>query len=350
MPIHQKLALRVARQVHDSLASDHDVSISINLPTDDWQRCQRLLKKMRLADQLGWRLAAGRYRRDLRETVHRVTRATSEIGRLLAPPGDHLTRASIRDIFADLMALHDEFDEVAFDREMGTIAVTTAAIELDGVYLGPFEIRLAIEDMTIEPPFDFRVIASDPHPAASDDSVTHPHVQDQVLCEGAGHDAIHRAIQDGRLFDFFVIVANTLRTYNSGSPYVHLGDWYGVSCTDCGATINRDERWTCEICDQAVCGDCHFTCAQCDAVCCNECATCCESCHQNHCKACISQCAECGEAHCQSCLNDDERCDQCHDQETQENDETPETKETAIPKHAEPTILADGVGQAAIPA
>ena len=37
---------------------------------------------------------------------------------------------------------------------------------------------------------EYRVIALDPHPATKSESITHPHVQDERLCEGEGHAAI----------------------------------------------------------------------------------------------------------------------------------------------------------------
>ena len=74
------------------------------------------------------------------------------------------------------------------------------------------------------------MIAEDPHPAHSDDSVTHPHVQSEGVCEGDAKLPIRNALSQLRLLDFFQIVGSLLRTYNSGSPYVALL-MTGTECT-----------------------------------------------------------------------------------------------------------------------
>jgi hypothetical protein len=138
--------------------------------------------------------------------------------------------------------------------------------------------------LTIVGPVEIRRIKHS-NPAATNDSVTHPHVDGEALCEGEGRQPIRRALEQGRLLDFFVIIANLLRTYNSDSPYVSLSDWHGVECFDCGTTVCDDERWTCEKCDTTVCGECYSNCPECDGIFCDACVTRCEGCDENHCSA-----------------------------------------------------------------
>jgi hypothetical protein len=88
-----------------------------------------------------------------------------------------------------------------------------------------------------------RVIAKDPPPCESRENVTHPHVMDETLCEGHGRHAIRQAIAQGRLLDFFTLVANGLRTYNEESPFVALELWYGAACSDCGAVVDDEDRF-----------------------------------------------------------------------------------------------------------
>ncbi len=249
------------------------------------------------------------------------------------------------------MALHDEFEEVTFDRRGHTLSVTMEAIELDGVYLGPFEIRLDWENSQGCQSYNYRVIALDANPAAANDSVTHPHVQDEEVCEGYGHEPIRRALEQGRLLDFFVIVANLLRTYNSGSPYVSLSEWYGIQCPDCGSTVGDDDRWTCEKCEASVCGECYYNCPGCDCAFCNECVTHCEGCDENHCGGCMRQCSRCNAELCQGCLDDNERCSDCHDKETEEeNEELLANGSCDGGVDAFAPLQPDGVDQAAVPA
>ena len=48
---------------------------------------------------------------------------------------------------------------------------------------------------------------------------------DERLCEGDGRSAIRQALAQGRLLDFFMLVAGGLRTYNAESPFVALEIW-----------------------------------------------------------------------------------------------------------------------------
>src|SRR4029078_3338290 len=99
------------------------------------------------------------------------------------------------------------------------LSVITEAILLDGVYLGPFEIQLNWSRAPDSDRICYRVMAEDPHPAESRDNVTHPHVMDELLCEGDGKHAIRLALSEGRLLDFFTLVAGLLRTHQPESPF-----------------------------------------------------------------------------------------------------------------------------------
>ncbi|MCA9018489.1 MAG: hypothetical protein KDA77_24450, partial [Planctomycetaceae bacterium] len=164
------------------------------------------------------------------------------------------------------------------NRKDRSISVTTESIVLEEIYLGPFQIHLNWGDPASGRSSSYRVIAQDAQSAATDDSVTHPHVQDESLCEGEGRKPICKALEQGRILDFFLIVANLLRTYNSGSPYVSLAEWNGSSCEDCGTTVNSDDIYSCEKCNTQICNDCYVSCSCCDGIFCGECTSCCEGC------------------------------------------------------------------------
>ena len=125
--------------------------------------------------------------------------------------------ASVSAIYLDLRALESEFEEVEIDLKTHELVVTTDAIELDGVLLGEFQIRLTWTDIGDSSP-PYRVVALDPHPSARRDDVTHPHVQDEQLCEGEGRTAIAAALADSRFHDFFLLVNRLLHTYGRGTP------------------------------------------------------------------------------------------------------------------------------------
>lgn len=347
----QKPLIRLAIAIREQLTPRRCAVENTELPVSTWQQCGILLGKLRRARHRGWHLAAERLQRDLRGTVQRLLGALSDIDRQLEPSTTELRRASVDDICADLIALRDEFDEVSFDRRGRIVSVTTEPIVLENVHLGPFEIRLDWDDLAEGGPDNYRVIALDSNPAASSDSVTHPHVQDEVVCEGDGRQPIRHALQQGRLLDFFVIVANLLRTYNADSPYVSLSEWHGVRCADCGSIVSDDERWTCEKCETTMCGECYCGCPGCDGIYCGECVTRCEGCDQSHCNACMRDCSRCGQELCQGCLDENERCSDCHDQETEEEDEEVLANE-AWGEHgnSDAPLQPHRVGETAVPA
>jgi hypothetical protein len=268
---------------------------------------------------------------------------------MLQPPPAEPQMASVSDIHADLVALSDEFEEFSFDRRGRTISVTTEPIQLEDVYLGAFEIRLDYSDLPMADAPSYRVIALDPHPAASDESVIHPHVQGEFICEGDARLPICRALEQGRLLDFFVILGNVLRTYNEGSPYVRLADWHGVVCTDCGSLVGDDQRWTCQKCETTLCGECFWNCPGCDEVFCGACVTCCEGCNENHCFPCIGCCRCCDTEFCRECLNDDQTCRQCLEKKAEEvKEERARCKAPAGLEHTDAAVQSDSVGKAAV--
>ena len=165
-------------------------------------------------------------------------------------------------LFRDLVGLKQEFGEVNYDQDETELYVTTEPIELEGIRLGPFAIRLNCQLIGVAKPY--RVVALDPNPAASRDDVTHPHVQDEYLCEGHGQQSIQRALSDWRLYDFFLIVRQILSTYSIGQAYVELSDWNGKSCTGCGCTVIDEESFSCQGCENVFCSECTFMCSGCE--------------------------------------------------------------------------------------
>ena len=112
----------------------------------------------------------------------------------------------------------------------------------------------------------YRVVALDPHPAARSDDVTHPHVQDEQLCEGEGRSAIRAALAECRLYDFFLLVSQVLHTYGRGSAYVELDDWDGVTCAGLRRLVDAGRLLLCQRCGSELCDDCRQLCAGCERV------------------------------------------------------------------------------------
>ncbi|QDU05452.1 hypothetical protein V6x_51890 [Gimesia chilikensis] len=212
---------------------------------------------------------------------------------------------SLREIDAELRALPSEFESVAIDWDENEIVVQTPPIVLEGIDLGSFEIRLRWSELGEPQPYRVVSLAETGH-----DDVHHPHVQADTLCEGEGKIPISRALSEGRIGDFFLLVRQILHTYNSGSAYVPLSRWYSLECADCGDSVSRNESHICSICEQTSCGYCRRGCARCGDALCSSCADRCESCSEIFCRSCLSTCASCSECCCHSCLCS-ETCPAC---------------------------------------
>jgi hypothetical protein len=294
--------LRLAVAIRSELATRIGSRRSIELPLWSWERCVELVHQIRRAEMRGWHLAANELRRDLAYTIpplqSELTALASQLPR--SSTTEAITLSAIGDIYQDLAAIENEFDDLEFDIQDRWLSVTTEPITLQNVYLGPFEIQLEWAGASEEA--DYRVIAKEPHPPESRENVTHPHVMDEHLCEGHSRQSIHQALTQGRLLDFFTLVANGLRTYNEESPFVALEIWYGATCSDCGAIVDEDDRYVCQRCEETICEGCEITCCGCDDSCCSGCTTACAACDDNYCRSCLRSCRQCGESVCAGCL------------------------------------------------
>ena len=253
------------------------------------------------------------------------------------------------DVVAELLQIEDEFGELKLDLKARTISVITESITLDEISLGPFEIRLylnEIKKLATESPY--RVVALEPNPAGSDCDVTHPHVSHEKLCEGDGYIAIRKAIQQGRLNDFFTIIVQILQTYNPDSPYVSLDDWEGISCYDCGYTVAGDDCYYCENCERDYCSSCSTYCQICDTTICLGCSYECPACNQPVCNSCTVACTECDETLCKDCINEEGLCKTCEEQRKDQEDE--ELEEEPTTSKTEPAVQPNSLGQTSIPA
>lgn len=226
---------------------------------------------------------------------------------------------SLKEVYRDLLQADEEFGNLMYHTEGDLLTVTTEPIELDGVYLGPFEILLHIPALS-EMQYNsiYRIVALEPNPATSNDAVTHPHVSDERLCAGDAEAAINAALSSGRICDFFQLVSSVLSNYNSDSPYVSLENWSGYSCYECGYLASEDDSYTCYGCDNGFCNECVSFCPICDDSFCRQCIELCPVCSNPACKYCMTICPECEEPLCKHCDENNE-CN-CQQQE-QENEE-----------------------------
>jgi len=261
-------------------------------------------------------------------------------------------------VLAELQQLELEFDDVEMRLKERQIVARTQSIELQDVYLGPFAIELHIDRLSRSVDSRcFDCVALDHNPANCISGVTHPHVQDKVLCAGDASGPICQALKQGRIADAFCLVRSVLLNYNPASPYVALNSWSGVFCHDCDNNIDADDACSCDHCDNHFCGHCMACCESCDRSCCRSCIETDPVSHNNVCPACRNLCSECSRVvDKDSFHSESELCPECHKKHEAANQENEHENEE---KPLEPALaqsgagvdaLAPGVAEAPVPA
>ena len=247
------------------------------------------------------------------------------------------------DIVAELSQISHELGEYQYDLKDRTISVITEPITLEDIDLGPFEIRLFINNIpNLYNASPYEVIALEPNPAGADNNVTHPHVSYDTLCEGDGHVPIRRTLEQGRFCDFFTIIVSILQTYNPGSPYISLDEWHGRKCYDCGRTVTGDESYVCEFCEESFCEYCSACCEICGTTVCLGCAYHCSSCEITVCDNCSIKCKDCEKTYCKNCVNEDGLCEECLDKRKEEDEKR---KKKAKKPETTASVQSDSVGE-----
>jgi hypothetical protein len=299
-PDLQRPAIRAALGISSQLAHVRHLPADVNLPYSTWQRLNRTFSLLQLATSRQWTVASRDLIEDLDSLLNqldielRVVRR--ELNSRLRPR--HLSTPG--DVYADLLALPSEFEELTIDLQQRTISVSTEPIGLEGTSLGRFRIELKWSDLGQHRAY--RVRAIDPQAATGSHEVTHPHVRNDELCEGDGSIAIAAAMAEGRLLEFFLLVRQVLQTYNPDSAFIPLDRWDGVSCQDCGDRMPADEAGHCDRCEDPLCSDCSIGCDRCHAYVCNGCSSLCEACESSHCTSCLTN--ESGRLLCDTCLEE----------------------------------------------
>jgi hypothetical protein len=334
MTYRNKTVLRAAVRIHDRLTRSDPETVSVGMLNAASNLCLDLARRIRKAEAWGWYAATNRLRRELATSLDQLRDCVADIRRAIDPsPSPPVMPAP--HVYDDVLALHREFDEVEIDLHQSKITCQTAPIELEDVYLGPFNIVLDINGIGCSDSYE--VIAVDPFPATCNDNVTHPHVDGDRLCAGDARVPIKNALWQGRLFDFFLIVRQTLETYNPASAYVELGDWNGQRCQDCDG--RAEDPFTCRACSARLCDECVSECLGCDAIACSACKTNCEVCHEPYCSECLTPCDTCKASICEECSINGQ-CQDC-DRKERAADAALVEEPTAIA-----TVYPDGVGQA----
>jgi hypothetical protein len=341
---NQKILLRAAQRIHAQLQSARTKSTDIELPEADWNHCQSVIRRMHRAQSCGWHNAAQALWQGLDYPLRACAERLEAVARQVSSAEQPSNVASVRDIFGDLVVLSDEFEGLSLELPEQTLSVTTPRIVLDGIDLGPFEIRLFWD--RIGERHSYAVVSTEPNAARTSDETTHPHVRAEELCEGEGQMPMEKALRAGRLLDFFQIVHRILNTYNAESAYVSLSDWDGITCSDCGELVDSDDVSRCDRCDALLCEICSITCPRCEALGCNECAVICRGCLQAVCCGCTEACAGCSHLFCNQCLQESGLCQACEE----EQHATRFNRDETTPVQSQATAPSAAGEAAAVPA
>jgi len=324
-----KKLVKIANKIQSSLAE---------LQHSRWQECAQKLnnclsqleqlnhntKRFHLCLSRGWISAASKCGARIFSMLHQFSNTTLRSEDFLK---DHNEPPNLWFLLDELKELRQEYGSFSF--EQNRLSVVTEPITLEGIYLGPFQIQLDLSRLTdLYRQIPYVVIALDPHPATTDETVTHPHVNHQQLCEGDGAMTIRLALEQGRLCHFFNLVRSILNTYNPDSPYVAIQDWQGIACRECGYVTGQDRAYFCEFCEFDYCDECVTYCRGCDLVSCINCVSECPFCGEYFCPNCIGRCPQCQSLCCENCRDENLLCLNCSENQEDENEQEKEQSKT----------------------
>jgi hypothetical protein len=330
--LFKRQATRAAIRIHEHLRSPSCQAANVALPQRGWDDVAALLGRFHLIQARGWQAARGLIVSDLEYQLRRLAAELDSLRTRLPQPSAPEKVSSAGTIAADLLALEGDFEAVVIDLKEKVLRVDTAGIVLEDIHLGAFQIVLHWERIGAGRAYDVRAL--EPNCPVGRGDVTHPHVEDHQLCEGAGASAIRTALAGGRLLDFFLLVRQILETYNGGSAYVSLSDWSGsedVTCADCGCFTSSEDCGCCERCDDRVCSDCQSTCGSCSRYVCCDCCGLCADCSHSFCQTCLNEVADSQRLLCDSCLEKKEDSDDVQDDREAATADAVCLGETAVP-------------------
>jgi hypothetical protein len=345
MPSPNRQLLKTVQSIHRQLTGAICGPAIPSLPEGLWRDALNTAHSIATARECGWHAAARIKTDELLHYVEDLQRSLGALATELRDRGRPRTIAGQGDIYKDLVALEEEFPEVQIDRAEAQISVTTEPVILEDIHLGPFQIRLDWQQLQAIHPY--RVAALEANPAASNEEITHPHVNGQLVCEGDGRVAIARSLAEGRLYDFFLTVDRILHTYAPGRAYVELENWHGSPCHDCGSVIDEENCYSCCRCEETVCGDCGACCSSCDQSYCCGCTESCEECGNTTCLGCLQHCLECERLVCPNCFTEP-LCTQCHDKQSDPDED--DSQADSASQAADAEVHSHGLGQIAVPA
>lgn len=344
----QRLLVRTALRIHERLIHEQAALPNLSLPEFAWAESRKAIGLLRLAGQRRWQAAIDGLRDQLAYSLRDLRGELERLEREVTRPRHEPQVQSPHEIYDDLVTLERDFEGLRIDLKGQLLSVETDSIMLEEVDFGRFQIELDWSD--VGQARSYEVKALDPYPAQADSEVVHPHVRENSLCEGEGQGPIRRALEQGRLLDFFLLVRQILETYNPGSAYESIDKWEsGLSCGDCGHRMSGDDSSGCGRCGRDLCDECVSSCGDCGDYYCPGCLSECNSCAELFCNGCLKSCEVCDKKLCGGCLTDD-LCSECLEQREEEQDAEEPEADGAVVEAAPAAVHALCLGEVAVPA
>ena len=138
-----RLLWRAADQIHDRLNPGNLPLTDLLVPETSWSHWQVCLHRISRARNRRWTGAVETVRQQALETLTELRARLEDCRNALTLHSDKVGVSSVGDIYRDLVALRDEFPQVAVEFSNGSVSVTTEPVVLEGMDLGPFEIKLS---------------------------------------------------------------------------------------------------------------------------------------------------------------------------------------------------------------
>jgi hypothetical protein len=227
-------------------------------------------------------------------------------------PDNRLPLLKPATIAAGLEGVKSDFKEWRMERrtEGWVLVVETHPIRISDprydviVDFGPFNIELQLSQLARGVHKPYKLVAIHPNIVAGHPRTTHPHVKNDLLCEGAGEGMIRKALRVGDLQSFLIIISQILTTYNPGSPYLRLEYWSKLLPRGANprphASFGEDEsdEPVCQLCENEI--EEPFNCSLCGRIICEECSHYCDDHDRTICTTCMNTmrsehrgCADC---------------------------------------------------------
>ena len=311
MNLSLRLATRIDNLVSRRVTTDHVLGLPPRLHTC-LQSCMALDSKVRKAQSMGLAAAERAVHKQLMISVDRLKRQAENS--LLNPP-EPVKSMGVKDIYADIKAVEEEFGGYKWDHVTERLSVTTESINLLDISLGRFKINLKLPHFATPTDSDGGVYVEALTPNCSCGH-SHPHVSEAgYVCLGDGVHSVRKALAEGRVLDYFIILKQLLNSYDAEGSYTRLEHWGEedddrICCSDCG--YDTTDYFYCDSCDCSYCDECYGSCEGCDELICDTCRMACTDCSTGLCPGCnMTGCKDCSNPLCETCSSK-ESCEDCN--------------------------------------